>query len=93
MQVSPNAPNAIYRTYTLLPQTAAVLVHCQNTCSLGVPLNPVLRVLLKLLAILSILVRDRRLDGIIGVGLNQERLDEPEDSDHLVWRLPLIWAE
>jgi hypothetical protein len=61
--------------------------------SLGVALDPVLYILLKLLAVLPVLVGNGRLDGIVRVGLNEQRLDEAEDRHHLVWRLPLVGAQ
>ena len=60
---------------------------------LRISLHPVLRVLIKACAILAVLVGDGGLDGIVWVGLDEERLDEAQDRDDLVWRLPFVWAK
>jgi len=70
----------------------SVLSHCTLSL-LGVPLHPVLHVLLKLLAVLLVLVRDGGLDGVVRVRLDQERLDEPQHGNHLVRRFPLVGPE
>lgn len=64
-----------------------------NALLLCVTLDPILRILLKLLAILPILIGNRRLDGIVRVGLDQKRLDETKHRDDLVRRFPLIWTQ
>jgi hypothetical protein len=90
-KISPNAQDAVCTRYALCcPHSSptAIYVH-----SLGVALDPVLHVLLKLLAVLPVLVGDGRLDGIVRVGLDQERLDKAEHRDDLVRRLPLVGTQ
>jgi hypothetical protein len=60
---------------------------------LSVTLDPVLYVLLKLFAVLAVLVGDGRLDRIVGVRLNQKRLNKAQDRNNLVRRLPLVGTE
>jgi hypothetical protein len=60
---------------------------------LRITLDPVLRVLLKLLAVLPVLVGDGGLDSIVWVRLDQERLDQAQHRHNLVWWLPLVGAE
>lgn len=60
---------------------------------LSVSLHPVLCVLVEPGAVLAVLVGDGGLNGIVWVRLDQERLDEAQDRDDLVWRLPLVRAE
>lgn len=58
--------------------------------SLRVALDPVLRILFKLLAILPILVGNRWFDGVIWVWLDEECLNEAEDRDNLVRWFPFV---
>lgn len=62
-------------------------------CSLRIALDPVLRILLELLAVLSVLVGNRWLDSVIRVWLDEERLNEAKDRDNLVRRLPLVGTQ
>jgi hypothetical protein len=57
---------------------------------LSVTLDPVLYVLLKLLAVFAVLVGNGRLYRIVGVRLDQKRLNKAQDGDNLVRWLPLI---
>lgn len=59
-------------------------------CSLRITLDPILSILFELLAILPVLVGDRRLDGVIWVWFDEECLNEAEDRDNLVRRLPFF---
>ena len=59
-------------------------------CSLRITLDPILSILFELLAVLPVLVGDRRLDGVIWVWFDEECLDEAEDRDNLVRRLPFF---
>ena len=78
-----------------------MLTHGRSFCNpkdscvllLRVSLHPILSRLLKLLTIVLVLIRDGRLNGIVGIGFDQESLNEAEDCDDLVWRLPLIRAQ
>jgi hypothetical protein len=63
---------------------------CFPHALLCIALDPVLCILLKLLAVLAVLIGDGGLDGIIGVGFNQKRLDQAQNGHDLVWRLPFV---
>lgn len=65
---------------------------CPNSL-LCIALDPVLCALLKPSTVLAVLVGDGGLDGVVWVGLDEERLNEAQDRDDLVWRLPLVCAE
>lgn len=60
---------------------------------LCVALHPLFGRLLKLLAILLVFVSDGRLDGIVRVRFDHERLDQTEHGDDLVRRLPLVGTQ
>jgi hypothetical protein len=89
MRVSPNAReckiNCVY-----LPKSLRL---CYPAPSLCVALDPVLCALLKSCTVLAVLVGDGRLDRIVRVGLDKQRLNEAQDGDDLVRRLPLVGAE
>jgi hypothetical protein len=77
-------------------ETCAVKLQHVTQCPsalLRITLDPVLCILLKLLTILAILVGNGWLNGIIWVWLDQKRLDEAQDGDDLVWRLPFVRAK
>lgn len=80
------------KTCALLLRTLPVFVHTP-TSLFCITLHPVLRSLVESLAVLPILIRDGRLDGVIGIGLDQKGLNEAQDSDDLIRWLPLIWAQ
>ena len=73
-----------------MPRKGCSTPRCHVSFLLRIPLHPVLGILLELLAVLLVLVCDRRLNRIVNIRLNQQRLDEAQHGNDLVWRLPLI---
>lgn len=68
----------MYPSSTVLPKLmppSAWPVEGPCDPSLGVALDPILYVLLKLLAVLAVFVSDGGLNRVVRVGLDQERLD------------------
>jgi hypothetical protein len=90
MQLSPNARECRINPMCAVEPHDVTLWPSSLLC---VTLDPVLCVLLKLLAVLTILVGDGRFDRIVWIRLNQKRLDEAQNRHDFVRRLPLIGTE
>ena len=59
----------------------------------GISLDPLLRRLLKLLAVVLVLIGQRSLNSVIRVRFDQDVADHVQDGANLVWWLPLIAAQ
>jgi hypothetical protein len=60
---------------------------------LCVTLDPVFCRLLESTTVLAILVGNGWFNSVVGVGLDQECLDQAKHRDDFIWWLPLLWAK
>jgi hypothetical protein len=83
-----HSPNALSMQNQQLVETIDAALY--SSALFRITLDPVLCILLKFLAVFAVFVGDGGLDRIVHVWLNQKRLDQAQNSNYLIRRLPRL---
>ena len=90
-QLTPFPCHASSHHFTARSQQARNIAHFVPALrTLGVPVHPILRILVKGRPVALELVRNTRLDCVIRLGSREDCPDQREHILNLVWRLPLV---
>lgn len=81
-----HSPNALCMQNILCVETIDAALY--SSALLGITLDPVLCILLKLFAVFAVFVGDGGLDRIVHVWLNQKRLNQAQNSNYLIRGFP-----